>query len=196
MGKLIYGHENVKRAIEVAAVSGVGLSIVGRVGFGVDAINNFISSIGTMNVKFIEICEFDSEEQTIRNAKDIRSNPGLMVIMAPENPHFDTYMITKSGTRKTEGVNMSIERIKMAIDHYPIPLNLNPSCVALLRNAFERLNLNYDYADTIIKVAEGIARLDRADKIESHHIAEAIHYCPKMLQVQDMLNYWKLEQSI
>jgi len=196
----IYGHENVKRAIEVAIVSGVGLFIVGRRGFGTNEIDRFKKSIeaecrGYTWVKQIEISENDTRDDVIKTAKELRSKSGHMLICTAENPHFDTYILVKGGKRGAENISDVEKRILDGREHELKNDDLSSSCVALLKNAFEKLNLNYDYADTIIRVAIGIAKLDKADKIEAWHIAEAIQYCPKMTRVEDVLNYWQLEQS-
>ncbi len=53
---------------------------------------------------------------------------------------------------------------------------LDEISLQLLKTAMERLNLSARAYDRILKVARTIADLEKADKVVSHHISEAIQY--------------------
>jgi len=53
---------------------------------------------------------------------------------------------------------------------------LEPAARALLSKALERLSLSARGHDRVLRVARTIADLQGADRIDTPHLAEALHY--------------------
>lgn len=72
-----------------------------------------------------------------------------------------------------EGVHCNAQMTSKLQRMYAVP---DKAGAQLLKNAMQRLNLSARAYDRILKVSRTIADLDNAEKILSHHIAEAINY--------------------
>ena len=46
----------------------------------------------------------------------------------------------------------------------------------LIKNAMDKLGLSARAYDRILKVARTIADMDNEDRVQAHHLSEAIHY--------------------
>jgi magnesium chelatase family protein len=53
---------------------------------------------------------------------------------------------------------------------------LDNTCLGLIKNAMEKLDLSARAYDRIIKLSRTIADLEGSQDIKASHIAEAIHY--------------------
>jgi magnesium chelatase family protein len=75
--------------------------------------------------------------------------------------------------RGNEGVfcnaQMSSKMIRQHVD-------LDETSSALLKNAMEKLGLSARAYDRILKVSRTIADLEASERVESHHLSEAIQY--------------------
>ncbi|RYX81015.1 ATP-binding protein [bacterium] len=67
--------------------------------------------------------------------------------------------------RRTLGTRISRAKEKRAV-----------GCKGLLKDALAQFNLSGRGYDRILKVSRTIADLEREEKIEMHHVAEAINY--------------------
>jgi magnesium chelatase family protein len=74
---------------------------------------------------------------------------------------------------KSDGVfcnaQMSSKMIRQHVD-------LDESSSSLLKNAMEKLGLSARAYDRILKVSRTIADLENSERVESHHLSEAIQY--------------------
>ena len=69
------------------------------------------------------------------------------------------------------------QRVEAAKDNQkPTEFVSQQTCDALLKTAFERLELSIESHERIKKIASVIAQLEGKSKIETHHLAEAIQY--------------------
>jgi hypothetical protein len=207
MEKIIYGHENIKRAIEVYAVAktihNFPLYVVGRNGFGISAIKEFYMKMPGVDqydyddLRFVEICEVDTIEEAIEAAADIRSSKGACVQAAP----YPLYANVSRCRFLGKGYE-SWERVRDRVDKAIALLKENQAITvkgnavsALFENAFNRLHLSYDDADTCFALALAIKALDGAEYIEPQHIAEAINYCCKNTSIEEIILFHSEEKS-
>ncbi len=65
---------------------------------------------------------------------------------------------------------------QMSSKQIKIYCKLDDTCLNLLKNAMEKLNLSARAYDRIIKLSRTIADLEKSEEILPSHIAEAIHY--------------------
>jgi hypothetical protein len=207
MEKIIYGHENIKRAIEVYAVAktihNFPMYVVGRNGFGVTAIEEFYCTItgdtkaDWSNLRLVEICETDTKEEAIETAEDIRSSKGACVQAAPY-PLYANISRCRFLGKGYESRGQVRDRVDKAIallkENQAITVKGN-AVSALFENAFNRLHLSYDDADTCLALALAIKALDGAEHVEPQHIAEAINYCCKNTSVEEVILFHSEEKS-
>lgn len=72
-----------------------------------------------------------------------------------------------------EGVYCNAQMTSRLLHHYAVP---DTAGLSLLKAAMQRLCLSARAYDRILKVSRTIADLDKSDKIEVRHLAEAINY--------------------
>jgi magnesium chelatase family protein len=81
--------------------------------------------------------------------------------------------IQKQRFAKTNNIYCNAQMGSKQLHQYAVP---DPSGLALLKNAMNRLNLSARAYDRILKVSRTIADLDNSEVLQSHHFAEAINY--------------------
>jgi magnesium chelatase family protein len=74
---------------------------------------------------------------------------------------------------KTDGVFCNAQMSSKMIRQY---VDLDDSSSTLLKNAMEKLGLSARAYDRILKVSRTIADLEGSERVESHHLSEAIQY--------------------
>jgi len=102
-----------------------------------------------------------SENTVTEPSIDIR----LRVIRARE---IQSHRFTKS-----DGVFCNAQMSSKMIRQY---VDLDEASSSLLKNAMEKLGLSARAYDRILKVARTIADLENSERVESHHLSEAIQY--------------------
>ncbi|HCY42018.1 MAG TPA: magnesium chelatase [Prolixibacteraceae bacterium] len=102
-----------------------------------------------------------SENTVTEPSIDIR----LRVIRARE---IQSYRFTKS-----DGVFCNAQMSSKMIRQY---VDLDEASSSLLKNAMEKLGLSARAYDRILKVSRTIADLENSERVESHHLSEAIQY--------------------
>lgn len=75
--------------------------------------------------------------------------------------------------KDTEHVHYNAQMGPKQLDEFCV---LDSASYSLLKNAMDKLNLSARAYDRILRVARTIADLDKAEKISSSHLAEAIQY--------------------
>lgn len=82
-------------------------------------------------------------------------------------------LIQEERFREKEGVYCNAQMNSKLLRAHAMP---DTAGTTLLKNAMQRLNLSARAYDRILKVSRTIADLAASDKVEVHHIAEAINY--------------------
>ena len=72
-----------------------------------------------------------------------------------------------------KGIHCNAQMTERMIHQFAEP---DEASIALLRTAMERLSLSARAYNRILKVARTIADLDASDRVQPHHLAEAIGY--------------------
>lgn len=74
---------------------------------------------------------------------------------------------------ETEGVYCNAQMTTKLLNTYAMP---DEAGMSLLKNAMNRLNLSARAYDRILKVSRTIADLEGSERVQSHHVGEAINY--------------------
>ena len=182
----IKGHENVKRSVEIALLGSFSIMLVGGLSSGRKSFIKIIDDFKSINeteyqytyAKSFDICEC-MEKDCICEVDNIANHrtklnqtlvKGYDFILELCNVTFEK-LNSKGKLETTENVIKRLEQSTKFTD-----TKLDSGCTALLKNAYEKLNLYpVDYYK-IIKIARVIANLDKSEFIEAQHIAEAIQY--------------------
>jgi magnesium chelatase family protein len=81
--------------------------------------------------------------------------------------------IQKNRFKNMRGIYSNAQMSSRLLRKYAV---INEAGQVLLKNAMEKLGLSARAYDRILKVSRTIADLDQSDRIENHHLAEAINY--------------------
>ncbi|MCP4121880.1 MAG: ATP-binding protein, partial [Bacteroidetes bacterium] len=102
-----------------------------------------------------------SELQDVENSKEIRERV------------IDARKIQEKRYEKSKLIHCNAQMSEKNVKDL---CKIDDTGMAILKNAMEKLNLSARAYDRILKVARTIADLDNSEKIQSDHLAEAIHF--------------------
>lgn len=109
-----------------------------------------------------------------------KSNSDMMVQIYKPEPIFDHF--------KPETKNEIIERVKVSMNNQEPDDKLDNACNSLLQNVCVKKGLSLNQLNKIKNIALVIAKLDNSKNIECYHLAEAIQYQLKPLNVLSVEN--------
>ena len=155
----IKGHENIKRAIEIAVLGKHTITILPVKGHGFSMLSQ------AMDVIYGAIYPNLSALPCERNM-----DSDIVIAMSPiSSDEFFTHRITETS-------NAVIERINKAKEVKLKSTDLDATCITLAKTAMSRIFLTPKQMGKIFSVAKTIAQLEDDDYIRAHHVAEAIQY--------------------
>lgn len=157
----IKGHENIKRAIEIAILGKHYLKIIPVRGHGATMLICAAEDIASTTN-----CDTPCHVHTDYAAEDC----DIIMEMCPIDAN------TFFNGRKSESNSAVAKRIENAFTRNLKHTKLDDVCIALAKNAMDKLELTPKQMGFILSVSATIARLDGADTIQAHHVAEAILY--------------------
>ncbi|MFW6271163.1 MAG: ATP-binding protein, partial [Bacillota bacterium] len=113
----------------------------------------------------IEVPALSVDEITGRKASEESSEKMRKDVLKAHHIQLERY--------KDESINYNSELKGDTLQKY---CELDEDCLYLLKNAIDRLALSARAYDRILRLARTIADIEKSEKINSNHIAEAIQY--------------------
>jgi magnesium chelatase family protein len=184
----IKGHEHVKRGLEVAAVGGHNVVLIGPPGSGKktlkEAFRTLVTSI--QRVELMEPCPCghftDPNEECNCTPKEIQAhleNKVDELELGDVDIHLEVPKLNQEAlTEKRRGESSAVikDRIIQTRVNNNVPSEFDKEAEELLKLAILELGISAQAYDKILRVAATIAQMDGKEMIEAHHISEAISY--------------------
>lgn len=151
---------NIARAYEVALVNNFSITIDFPTDIDLDYTYDFAKKHYEIIKKYLSDVNFSADG-------DI-----WVSITVPQN----------TGKSKANKLNFKTlrkdieDRVAKAKKVRTFSTNLNEPSLQIIKNACDKLYFSIKDIKEIIKISTSIAKLDNSNKIDTHHIAEAIHY--------------------
>ncbi len=184
----ISGNEHAKRAAEVALAGHHSIAFIG--GEEAEALAAWCAQHG-LTAFSIRPCLCGNYEHPVREcvcsprqimryraSQRVRQALAADLVIETVHPSADGIMRNMRG-QKGEPEERLLQRVAQAQAHPYVPDDLNEASHALLRAFIKQLHPPAARIRRMCRVAAAIARLAQDDRIQTHHLAEALQYYPR-----------------
>ncbi len=184
----IIGNEHAKRAAEVALAGHHSIAFIG--GEEAEALAAWCAQHGLTAFAIrpcpcgncqhpVRVCTCSPRQLVrYRASKRVRQALAADLVIETVDPSADAIVRHLNG-QKGEPEERLLQRVAQAQAHPAVPHDLDEASHALLRSFIQQLQPAAARIRRMCRVAATIARLAQDDRIQTHHLAEALQYYPR-----------------